>query len=116
MFLGGPAAVRRRAGWPVPQALASRGLYADNLNRKAKCPHNPLPIYRSALSYVPQCRSTADDGADSPMLTPSGRPRWPPRPFTLAKSMVPSCLTCDQPDAGNSVLVIIDGYEGPQPA
>jgi hypothetical protein len=28
---------------------------------------------------------------------------WPPRPFTLAESMVPSCLTRDQPDAGNSV-------------
>ena len=29
--------------------------------------------------------------------------RWPPRPFALAKSMVPSCLTCDQPEPGNSV-------------
>jgi len=29
--------------------------------------------------------------------------RWPPRPFALAKSMVPSCLKCDQPDAGTSV-------------
>lgn len=29
--------------------------------------------------------------------------RWPPRPFALAKSMAPSCLTCDRPDAGNSV-------------
>jgi hypothetical protein len=26
--------------------------------------------------------------------------RWPPRPFALASSMGPSCLTCDQPDAG----------------
>jgi hypothetical protein len=29
--------------------------------------------------------------------------RWPPRPFALAESMVPSCLTCDQSDAGTSV-------------
>ena len=29
--------------------------------------------------------------------------RWPPRPFALAKSMVPSCLKCDQPDADTSV-------------
>jgi hypothetical protein len=29
--------------------------------------------------------------------------RWPPRPFALAKSMAPSCLACDQPDAGQSV-------------
>ena len=29
--------------------------------------------------------------------------RWPPRPFALAKSMAPSCLACDQPDAGKSV-------------
>jgi hypothetical protein len=29
--------------------------------------------------------------------------RWPPRPFALAKSMVPSSVTCDQPDAGKSV-------------
>ncbi len=29
--------------------------------------------------------------------------RWPPRPFALAKSMVPGCLKCDQPDAGTSV-------------
>jgi hypothetical protein len=29
--------------------------------------------------------------------------RWPPRPLALAKSMAPSCLTCDRPDAGNSV-------------
>jgi hypothetical protein len=26
--------------------------------------------------------------------------RWPPRPFALASSMVPSCLTCAQPAAG----------------
>jgi hypothetical protein len=29
--------------------------------------------------------------------------RWPPRQFALAESMVPSCLTCDQSDAGTSV-------------
>src|ERR1700681_3337907 len=29
--------------------------------------------------------------------------RWPPRPFALANSMVPRCVTCDQPDAGKSV-------------
>ena len=29
--------------------------------------------------------------------------RWPPRPFALAESLVPSCLTCDQSDAGTSV-------------
>ena len=29
--------------------------------------------------------------------------RWPPRQFALAESMVPSCLTCDQSDAGMSV-------------